>query len=34
MKWFDDHRDVIMNVYFCCFREEEAAAYEKVLGVE
>lgn len=26
--WFELHPDVVMNVYFCCFREEELKAYQ------
>ena len=28
--WFDLHPDVVMNVYFCCFREEELQAYKNL----
>ncbi len=27
--WADRHPDAVMNVYFCCFRSAEYAAYEK-----
>ncbi len=29
--WLDAHPDVVMNVYICCFRDEEAEAYENIL---
>lgn len=29
--WLDAHPDVIMDVYFCCFREKELDAYKKLL---
>ena len=32
MVWYSLHRDTEMDVYFCCFREEEAVAYEKVFS--
>ena len=28
VRWFELHPDVVMNVYFCCFREEELEAYK------
>ncbi len=28
-RWLDAHPDVVMNVYFCCFRDSELAEYEK-----
>ena len=30
--WFDIHPDDAVSVYFCCFRDEEMAAYRKALG--
>lgn len=30
--WFQEHSDVVMNVYFCCFSGAEYAVYEKLLG--
>lgn len=30
VRWFDLHPDVVMNVYFCCFREEELQAYKNL----
>lgn len=30
VRWFELHPDVVMNVYFCCFREEELDAYKKL----
>lgn len=27
--WFDEHSDVTMEVYFCCFRDTELDAYVK-----
>ena len=29
--WFQQHPDVVMNVYFCCFRQEEMDAYKAYL---
>ena len=26
-RWFDEHPDVTMDVYFCCFRDRESEAY-------
>ena len=31
MRWFDAHPDVIMDVYFCCFRDRERDAYKEVV---
>lgn len=31
MHWFDAHPDVSMDVYFCCFRDRESDAYDKVM---
>jgi len=25
--WLDEHKDIIMNVYFCCFKDTELIAY-------
>ena len=30
--WFNTHPDDAVSVYFCCFRDEEMAAYRKALG--
>lgn len=30
--WLDAHPDVVMNVYFCCFRDAELAAYRSLTG--
>lgn len=30
IRWFEMHPDVVMNVYFCCFREEELQAYKNL----
>lgn len=27
VKWLNDHKDTVMNVYFCCFRDSEMEAY-------
>lgn len=29
--WLDEHPDVEMNVYLCCFREREKVTYDKVM---
>ena len=29
--WFDEHPDVTMEVYFCCFRDSELDAYSKLV---
>ena len=31
--WFDEHPDVVMDIYFCCFRKAEMAAYQKAAGL-
>ena len=31
VEWFARHKDVAMNVYFCCFRHEEYEAYRNIL---
>lgn len=28
MEWIEEHKDKQMDIYFCCFREKEAAAYK------
>lgn len=28
MRWFEEHSEAVMDVYFCCFREAEFEAYE------
>ena len=28
-KWLDAHRDTVMNVYFCCYKDVELEAYRK-----
>lgn len=30
VRWFQEHPDVVMSVYFCCFRDAEYRAYEEV----
>ena len=30
-KWIDNHSDTDINVYLCCFRDREMAAYEEIL---
>lgn len=30
--WMDAHPDIVMNVYFCCFRDEELQAYQELSG--
>lgn len=29
--WLNAHPDIVMNVYICCFRDEEAEAYRKLI---
>ena len=31
-EWLDAHPDVVMNLFFCCYRPEEREAYRQVLG--
>lgn len=28
--WLENHKDVVMNVYFCCFRDSELKAYREI----
>lgn len=30
-KWLNTHKDITMNVYFCCFREKELNAYYSIM---
>ena len=30
--WLDEHKDIVVNIYLCCFREEELRAYMRLLG--
>ncbi|MBO2516712.1 MAG: O-acetyl-ADP-ribose deacetylase [Clostridiales bacterium] len=30
-RWLNEHKSYVMNVYFCCFRDEEMAAYEALI---
>ena len=32
-RWLNEHADAAMEVYFCCFRDEEFDAYEALAGV-
>ncbi len=32
VEWLDAHPDVVMNVYFCCFRDTELDAYRSLTG--
>ncbi len=32
VEWLDAHPDVVMNVYFCCFRDAELDAYRSLTG--
>ncbi len=34
VRWMYDHREQIMDVYFCCFRKEEMDAYNAILAGE
>lgn len=27
VQWLDAHQDIVMNIYFCCFKDAELAAY-------
>ena len=29
--WLDSHPDVVMDIYFCCFRKEERAVYDSLV---
>lgn len=31
VRWLDAHPDVVMDVYFCCFRDAELAAYTNLI---
>ncbi len=31
IRWFEEHKDVTLNVYFCCFRKEELEEYNKLV---
>ena len=28
--WLDAHKDSVMNIYFCCFKDAELSAYRKL----
>ena len=28
--WLDAHKDTVMNIYFCCFKDAELSAYRKL----
>lgn len=28
--WLDEHKDTVMNIYFCCFKDREMDAYKRV----
>lgn len=30
LKWFDKHPDAVMNVYFCCFNDNEFETYQEL----
>lgn len=32
VRWLNAHQDTVMNVYFCCFREQEFEAFKQVTG--
>ncbi|MCI8609802.1 MAG: hypothetical protein HFE73_09180 [Firmicutes bacterium] len=34
IRWFEAHKDAVMNVYFCCFNDREMEAYMKLLEGE
>ena len=34
VEWLDAHKNVVMNIYLCCYRPEERTAFNKVLGIE
>lgn len=29
--WLSEHQDIVMNVYFCCFKDEEFAVYDNLM---
>lgn len=29
--WFNENSDIVMNVYFCCFRDEELSVYRELI---
>lgn len=31
LEWFDEHADVMIDVYFCCFRDAELKSYVKFI---
>lgn len=33
-RWFETHKDTVMNVYFCCFNDREMEAYMKLVEGE
>lgn len=32
IRWLSNHPDVVMNIYFCCFKDEELDAYNALFG--
>lgn len=30
--WLDAHKDIVMNIYLCCFKDAELEAYKKIVG--
>ncbi len=32
VRWLDAHPDTVMNIYFCCFKDEELAAYKELMN--
>lgn len=32
VRWLNAHQDTVMDVYFCCFREQELSAFREIAG--
>lgn len=32
VRWLDAHKDFVMNIYLCCFKDKELEAYKKIIG--
>ena len=30
VRWLDEHKDTVMNIYFCCFKDSELKAYQNL----
>ncbi len=31
VRWLDAHKDVVMDIYFCCFKDKELEAYNRLM---